>query len=148
MNYLLAVQWVLLAVGLGYQHNLEWPLVCSCNGGCCGACQADRPLRAGEKLLCSGHPWENAANCLVLAGHQGWCSPALEHAPVRSSCCLGSANMNYKIVVVRRVMLGEAALLCAAAQLESVNDARGVEDLLLFQVRLTDFLWGQNMLPG
>lgn len=44
--------------------------------------------------------------------------------------------------------MGEAALLCAAAQLESMNDARGVEDLLLFQVRLTDFLWGQNMLPG
>lgn len=56
VNYLLAVRWVLLAARLGYQHDLEWPLVCSCDGGCCGACQADGALRAGEKLLRSGRP--------------------------------------------------------------------------------------------
>lgn len=41
-------------------------------------------------------------------------------------------------------MLGEAALLCAAAQLESVNDARGVEDLLLFQASLTEIFSGDK----
>lgn len=44
-------------------------------------------------------------------------------------CCLGSANVNYKIVLVKRVMLGKAALLCGSAQLEYMKDR--VEDLLL-----------------
>lgn len=58
--------------------------------------------------------------------------------------CLGSANINYKIAVVKRVMLGKAALLCASAQLEYVSDVEGVEDLLPFQVSLTDSLSGDK----
>lgn len=41
-------------------------------------------------------------------------------------------------------MLGKAALLCASAQLEYVNEVGGVEDLLPFLVSLTDSLSGDK----
>lgn len=61
--------------GLGYEHGLEWPLVCSGNEGCCGACQADGPLRAWGKPPPLQLPRENAVNYQVLAGHQDSAQP-------------------------------------------------------------------------
>lgn len=59
-------------------------------------------------------------------------------------CCLGSVNINYKIVVGRRAILGKAAPHCAPAQLEYENDVGGVKDLLPFQASLTDISSGDK----
>jgi len=59
-------------------------------------------------------------------------------------CSLGSADINYKTVVVKRVMLGKAALPCASAQLECVEGVGRVEDLLPFRVSLADILSGAS----
>lgn len=136
------------AVGPGYKRGVEWPLVYGGNGGCCGACQADGLLRAWGKApplhslreKCSQPPGPGWTPGLSTA----WPRNTLQHIVLVLPCCLGSGNINYKIVVGRRTMLGKGALLCASAELEYGNDVGGVEDLLPFQASLTDIRTGDK----